>query len=110
MNTITKLWILIAILIILAPIGLVLPEYFKAGGAWGEWGIDEIKELAGYIPAGLKRLASLWSAPLPDYAFRNWEKKPLPVMSIAYIISAAAGILIIAGIMLIIGKFLARKE
>lgn len=110
MKTITKLWLLIIILIILAPIGLMLPEYFKAGAAWGEWGIDEIRQLAGYIPRGLERIASLWNAPMPDYAFKNWDKKPLPAMSLAYIISAVAGILVIVIVMLAIGKFLAKKE
>lgn len=37
MKTITKLWLFIVILIILVPIGLILPAYFKAGPAWGEW-------------------------------------------------------------------------
>ena len=37
MKTITKLWIFIAVLVILTPIGLVLPAYFKSGPAWGEW-------------------------------------------------------------------------
>jgi len=110
MKTITKLWMLIIILIILAPLGLILPEYFKAGSAWGEWGIDEIRQLAGYVPMGLEKLASLWNAPMPDYAFKNWEKKPLPAMGIAYIISAAAGVLIVVVVILIIGKLLAKKE
>ena len=44
-----KLWIGIAILIILSPVGLILPELLKAGGAWGEWGADEIEKIAGHI-------------------------------------------------------------
>lgn len=39
MKTITKLWLLIIVLVILTPLGLILPAYFKSGPAWGEWGV-----------------------------------------------------------------------
>lgn len=110
MKTITKLWILITILVILAPIGLILPEHFKAGAAWGEWGTDEIQKFVGYIPKGLERLASIWSAPIPDYAFKGWEGKPLGALSLAYIASAIAGIVVTIGVTFLIGKFLSKKE
>ncbi len=110
MKTITRLWILIAILIILTPLGLILPEHFKAGAAWGEWGVEEIRELAGYIPKGLERLASLWNAPIPDYAFKGWEDKPMGALSLAYIVSAIVGIAVTVGMTLLIGKFLSKKE
>ena len=110
MKTITKLWILIAILIIFTPLGLILPEHFKAGAAWGEWGVEEIRELAGYIPKGLERLASLWNAPIPDYAFKGWEDKPMGALSLAYIVSAIVGIAVTVGMTLLIGKFLSKKE
>jgi len=109
MKITTKLWIGIAVLIILTPLGLILPEHFKAGSAWGEWGSEEMQKLAGYIPQGLKRLSSLWSAPMPDYAFKGWEEKSLPHLSFPYIICAIAGIVIIAVIMLGIGKLFTRK-
>ncbi|MDD4954169.1 MAG: PDGLE domain-containing protein [Candidatus Omnitrophica bacterium] len=110
MRTTTKLWLGIAVLILISPLGLVLPEYFKAGDAWGEWGMGTIKELAGYVPKGLERLSSLWSAPVPDYAFKGWGEKPLVNLSIAYIISAAIGIAVCIVIMFLLGKFLAKKE
>jgi cobalt/nickel transport protein len=110
MKTITKLWIFIVVLIILAPLGLILPAHFKAGSAWGEWGIEEIKGLSGYIPKGLERLASLWSAPIPDYAFKGWGEKPLGSLSLAYIVSAIVGITITIGVILLIGKFLSKKD
>ncbi len=68
----SKLWLGILILALLSPLGIIIPEYFKAGSAWGEWGVAEIQKLAGYIPRGLERLSSLWQAPLPDYAFKGW--------------------------------------
>ena len=109
MKVTTKLWIGLAMLIVLSPIGLILPEHFKAGSAWGEWGADEIQKLVGYIPQGLEKLASLWNAPIPDYAFKGWEEKGLPHLSFAYIISAIVGIGITILMVIGIGKLLAKK-
>ncbi len=109
MKITTKFWIGIAVLIILSPLGLILPEHFKAGSAWGEWGADEMQKLVGYIPKGLTKLASLWSAPIPDYAFKGWEEKGLSRLSFAYIISAVLGVIITVLVVLAIGKILAKK-
>lgn len=100
MKTITKLWILIAVLVILTPIGMVLPEYFKANAAWGEWGVEELMKLIGYVPKGIERLSSTWNAPIPDYG-----NSP-----IAYMASAALGIFAVVGIAFFIGKFLGKKK
>lgn len=56
MKTVTKLWIGLGILAVVSPLGLILPEYFKAGDAWGEWGTDTIKDLVGYTPVGLEKI------------------------------------------------------
>lgn len=109
MKITTKLWIGIFVLIILSPLGLILPEHFKAGAAWGEWGVEEMQKLVGYVPKGLEKLSSLWNAPLPDYAFKGWEEKGLSGLSFAYIISAIIGIVIIVIVALLIGKWLAKK-
>lgn len=109
-----KLWVGIIILILLTPAGLILPEIFKSGGAWGEWGIDEIAEwmkregLNEYVPEGLKRLSEIWSAPMPDYAFSGWEG--VVSTSIAYIISGIIGVGLVVIVSILIGKFLARKD
>lgn len=100
MRTITKLWLFTALLIILAPIGLILPAHFKSGTAWGEWGLDEIRKLIGYMPEGIKKFSRLWSAPIPDYGRSG----------ISYIASAALGIFIVIIAAFLIGKFLSRKE
>jgi len=109
MTTVKKLWIGLGVLAIASPIGLYLPDKFKAGAAWGEWGADEMKELVGYVPAGLEKLSSLWNAVMPDYAFKGWEEKGLGHLSLAYVVSALMGIAIITGVMLLLGKLLARK-
>jgi hypothetical protein len=109
MKLITKFWIGIAVLIVLSPLGLIFPEYFKAGSAWGEWGANEMQKLVGYVPKGLAKLSTLWNAPMPDYVFKGWEEKGLSHLSFAYIISAIVGIGIIVVVMIGIGKLLAKK-
>lgn len=109
MKTTTKLWIGIAILIVFSPLGLFLPEYFQAGDAWGEWGSEAVRELAGYMPKGLEKLSGIWSAPIPDYAFKGWEGKGLPYLSFAYIMSALTGIIAVVLAVLLIGKILSKK-
>ena len=110
MKVMTKLWIGLAILIILSPIGLILPEHFKAGSVWGEWGSDEIQKLVGYIPQGLEKLSSVWSAPMSDYIFKSWKGKSLSHLSVGYIVSALLGIVITMAVMLLLGKLLTKDR
>lgn len=110
MKLIKKLWIGIAALVVLSPLGLIIPEHFKAVGAWGEWGAGEMQKMVGYVPQGLKKLSSLWNAPIPDYTFKGFEKKSLAQISFGYILSALAGISIVAAVMFIVGKLFAKKE
>jgi len=93
MKTTTKLWLGIGILILLSPLGLILPERFQAGDAWGEWG-----------------RGGLWNAPLPDYAFKGWEAKGLSHLSLAYVFCAILGIAVTALMMLLVGRFLVKKR
>ncbi len=88
---------------------MFLPGYFRSGAAWGEWGIDEIRQLVGYVPQGMEKLSGLWKAPIPDYVFKGWEEKGLPHLSFAYIISAGAGIFVVIFVVLVIGRLLAKK-
>lgn len=106
MKTTTKLWLGILILALISPLGLLLPECFKAGDAWGEWSPDGFKTMVGYIPQGLEKLSNLWNAPIPDYAFKGWEEKGLSHLSMAYIFSAILGIAVTVLVVSIIGKCL----
>ncbi|HZO51649.1 MAG TPA: cobalt transporter CbiM [Bryobacteraceae bacterium] len=73
-----KLWAALAVLMILTPLGLL-----AVGSAWGEWSPADFanaetrKEIAAASrgvsppaapPSGLERVASVWTAPIPDYA------------------------------------------
>ena len=110
MKTVTKFWIALGCLAALSPLGLILPDRFKAGSAWGEWGADEMEKLVGYVPQGLKRLSEVWNAPMPDYALKGWEEKGLAHLSFAYILSAIVGVTLIALIIWLLGKLLVKKS
>jgi hypothetical protein len=110
MKITSKFWIGIAILAVLSPLGLLLPAKFKAGSAWGEWGVAQLQKITGYVPNGLAKLSMLWNAPMPDYAFKRWEGKSLARLSFAYIISALAGIAVISLTAWLVGKLLVKKD
>jgi cobalt/nickel transport system permease protein len=71
-------WIALAVLMVLTPLGIL-----AVGSAWGEWSPrdfssassrEQIAAVSGNVappssaPAGLERVASLWTAPMPRYA------------------------------------------
>ena len=109
MKATTKCWITLGVLAMLSPLGLILPDHFKAGDAWGEWDAEKFKAMIGYIPQGLQKMSDLWKAPLPDYAFQGWREKGLTHLSLAYVASAVAGIAAVAALAWLLGKALAKK-
>jgi len=70
-----KLWIGIFVLIVLTPLGIILPAYFKAGGAWGEWDPGTLQKLAGYLPQGLHKFSGFWDAPCLTMQSRVGQRK-----------------------------------
>jgi cobalt/nickel transport system permease protein len=81
------LWVALAVLAFITPVGLLAP-----GTAWGEWGAEELTSLGlSFIPKGLEQLGSLWSAPIPDY-----DIPALGNANLGYIISAVVGILAVS--------------
>ncbi len=79
------LWIVLAVLVVLSPIGLLAP-----GTAWGEWGAEELTELGlGFVPAGLEKLSAIWGAPIPDY-----DIPALGNINLSYLLSAILGVVI----------------
>jgi cobalt/nickel transport protein len=103
-----KLWIGLFVLALLTPLGIVLPEKFRAGGAWGEWGPGELNKLVGYMPDGLRKLAGLWKAPLPDYGFGS-ESASTTVRMLSYIASGLIGILAICVMTYLIARIIVKN-
>jgi cobalt/nickel transport protein len=110
MTTTKKLWLGLVVLALLSPVGIIIPDKFQAGSAWGEWGVHEIQKMVGFAPQGMQKIADTWQAPMPDYAFNGWEDKGLGMLSLAYVISAAVGIGIITAITMLFGKIVNKKE
>ncbi len=81
----------LGILVVLTPLGLWIPERLGADTAWGEWGAEELKAVAGYVPRQLARLGSIWRAPFPDYALGSGEASPAWAIGLDYIVSAVIG-------------------
>lgn len=80
-------WVGVAILILAVPLGLLAP-----GTAWGEWGAKELTARGlTFVPQGLEKLSTIWSAPLPGY-----DIPALNNPTLGYILSAGVGIFIVA--------------
>jgi cobalt/nickel transport protein len=89
-----KYLIFFAVLVILSPLGIILPEYFNSGDAWGEWSVETVKEQTGRAPEGMKKDATLYAAPVPDYNLGK-EEDTISKKSVGYILSGVIGIAII---------------
>lgn len=103
-----KLWIGLIIMALLSPLGIILPQKFNSGDAWGEWGTDTLEKFLGYVPEGLKKMADIWKAPIADYNL-GVENASLTVQIFSYIISGILGIALVGGVVYLITKFLLRK-
>lgn len=109
MATVKKLWIGLAVLAVLTPLGLLVPSLFGAGGAWGEWGIEEVRTMLGFVPEGMERLSGLWKSPLPDYTVPGQEQGMARV-SLGYFATAVIGIAMTAGLAYLLAKILGRRN
>lgn len=88
----------VALLVCLTPLGLL-----AAGTAWGEWGIDELRDMLGYVPAGMAEGFS-FEALLPDYT--------LPGMpdAVAYLLSAIAGVAVLLIVFKLAAAYLGDRK
>jgi cobalt/nickel transport system permease protein len=112
-NSPRRLWITVALLMLLTPLGIL-----AAGKAWGEWSPSEFARAgspaqiaaaaidpAAGTPAGMQRLANLWTAPFPAYA-------PAFVKSAAfgYLLSAMFGVGFLLSFSLLVQRYLERRR
>lgn len=100
----SKLWWGVGAMILLSPLGLL-----AQGTAWGEWGADEIKDMLGFIPAGLEHFSDSWHVLMPDYSIPGLDGA-LWQSAIGYILTAIAGVAIIGGITYLFGKYQGRAD
>ncbi len=99
----------LAVMALLTPVGLYLPEVVKGGAAWGEWGVGEIRKLVGYAPREMERTAGAWKAPLPGYALPGPADVPARHRGLAYAISAVVGVAACGGAAYLAARRLARR-
>ncbi len=99
----------LAIMALLTPVGLHFPEIVKGGGAWGEWGVGEIRKLVGYAPREMERSAGAWKAPLPDYSLPGEKNVPPSRRGLAYVLSAFVGIAACGGCAYLVARRLAAR-
>jgi len=98
------LFALLVAFIVLSPLGLL-----AAGTAWGEWGADEISEVAsggkslGFVPAAMQHGIS-YEALMADYGIKG-----LPDI-VGYILSAVAGAAILIIVFKLIGFVQSSKS
>ncbi len=110
LSTQTKMWIVIALLALISPVGILLPDKLGAGAAWGEWGIDEIEKMVGYVPQGMQKLAEFWQSPLPDYNLKGWDQMGMGMQSLAYVLSAIIGIAVVVAVVILLGKIAVKEK
>jgi cobalt ECF transporter T component CbiQ len=114
-RAIKPLWVALAVLAMLTPLGIL-----AAGTAWGEWAVgdflhpearQQIASASGgeappaLPPAGLERLAHLWTAPFSRYA-----PPLLKNSALGYMLSAMIGMALIIVIGLAAGALLRRRD
>lgn len=104
-----KLLIGLIIMALLSPLGIIFQKKINAEDAWGEWGLDKIEKMLGYVPEGLRKYADFWKAPVPDYNFGG-ENAGISTQIISYIISGIIGISLAGGAVYLILKLLGKHE
>lgn len=104
-----KILIILLLLCLITPVGILLPAFFNAGDAWGEWSAQTVKELVGYVPKGLAKYSDIWKAPLPDFNVNNKDRS-IVHKSGYYIVSGIIGATVTFIVMLLISKLIVRNE
>jgi cobalt/nickel transport protein len=109
MNKLQKrILIILLLLCLITPIGILLPMFFNAGDAWGEWSAQTLKELVGYVPQGLSKYTDLWNAPLHDYTINAGDKSVVH-QSGFYMVSGIFGATLSYIVMLLLSKLIIKN-
>lgn len=92
------LYAIIGTMILLSPLGLL-----ATGTAWGEWGIEEVKSMIGFIPKGMETNLG-FNAMIPDYSISGISE------ILAYLFSATIGITICLLLFLVLSKSIFNRK
>lgn len=112
-GSLRRLWIAVAALMLLTPLGIL-----AAGTAWGEWSPSELAKAgvqtqvaksadspaSAAIPAGLQKLANLWTAPFPAYAPSFVKSR-----AFGYLLSAMFAVGFLLSLSLFLRRWLERR-
>jgi len=104
-----KLWIGLAVMALISPLGVILPQKLNSVGAWGEWDVETLQRMLGYVPEGMRRMANLWNAPVGGYNFSD-EHAALVTKVISYVLSGMIGLVAAAVIMYVISRLVLKNE
>jgi len=104
-----RLWAGLVIMVLLSPLGILLPEMFHSDDVWDKWETDTLEKLLGFVPEGLKKYAEIWKAPVPDYN-PGGENASLTVQIISYIASGLMGIALVVLVIYFISKVIVKNE
>lgn len=91
MNLTKKYGFWVLVLVLISPVGIILPEILNAGDAWGEWSPETLKNMIGYIPEGIKSFPFVWYPVLPDYNAPFNDSNNVALNSFWYIFSGILG-------------------
>ena len=103
-----KILIILLLLCLITPVGILIPAYFNAGEAWGEWSAKTVKDLVGYVPKGLEKYTDVWKAPLADYSV-NRKDSSIVHRSGYYLVSGIIGATVTYIVMLLISRLIIRN-
>jgi hypothetical protein len=104
-----KILFILLLLCLLTPLGILLPLFFNAGDAWGEWSAQTLKDLVGYVPEGLAKYSDVWKAPVADYTLNSGDSSAVH-QSGFYIVSGLFGATVTYVVMLLISGLIVRNE
>jgi cobalt/nickel transport system permease protein len=81
-----RLWLLLALLVVLVPLGLLAP-----GSAFAEWSASDLEAIFGMAPpAGLTSLEGVYNAPFKGYSVPG--ATTFTQLSLAYVFAAVIGV------------------
>jgi cobalt/nickel transport protein len=103
-----RIIITLVVLVMLTPVGILLPMFVDAGDAWGEWSARTMAKLIGYVPWGLAKYEGIWKAPLAGYTSGGHDTTVIS-QSFQYLISGVIGAALTLAVAYVVSKMIIRN-